>query len=60
MVEAAGVEPASENTPLQASTCVFLLRCLLRLGSTRTRNFQRYPLFCFTAIPTGEIWKLSR
>jgi len=25
MVEAAGVEPASENTPLQASTCLFLL-----------------------------------
>lgn len=46
-MEAAGVEPASENTPLQASTCVFLLKCLSRLGSTRTRNFQRYPAFYF-------------
>jgi hypothetical protein len=26
MVEAAGVEPASENTPLQASTCLFLFK----------------------------------
>jgi len=47
LVEAAGVEPASENTPLQASTCLFLLKGLSRLGSTRTRNLQRYPAFCF-------------
>jgi len=47
VVEAAGVEPASENTPLQASTCVFPLKCLSRLGSTRTRNLQRYPAFYF-------------
>jgi len=27
MVEAAGVEPASESTPSQASTCVAALEC---------------------------------
>lgn len=43
LVEAPGVEPGSENTPLQASTCVSLLYCLSCRGSTRARNHPHYP-----------------
>jgi len=43
MVEAAGVEPASENTPLPISTCLVLCGCLSCLTPSRTRGFRHYP-----------------
>jgi len=42
MVEAAGVEPASEDTPLQVSTCLVLFGCLSCPGPSRTRGFRHY------------------
>ena len=38
LVEAPGVEPGSENTPPQASTCVFLITCLSRRNPSRTKG----------------------
>lgn len=47
MVEVGGVEPPSENTPLQVSTCLFPLSCLSCLFSTGTRRLRHYQMFCF-------------
>jgi len=43
MVEAAGVEPASENTPLQASTYLVLIIVYRASVSPGPKDFQRYP-----------------
>jgi len=42
MVEAAGVEPASEDTPLQVSTCLVPFGCLSCPGPSGTRGFRHY------------------
>ena len=59
MVEAAGVEPASENTPLQASTYLVLIGAYRAEVTPEQNGFWRYPALV-SLLDHRYVRKLSR
>src|SRR5262245_60279696 len=59
MVEAAGVEPASENDPPRASTCLASSEVLSTPGPGRAEDLASSPLF-ISSSPRGRSGETSR